>query len=161
MTVADGDAPGGAIDPDAVVAAGLGSARSAGRLDLRPEPTSVGVARRWVGGVLEHWSSDGSKAAALIVSELVGNVVLHARTELHVSVVVEESRLRVEVSDLDPTTPSLKVYGADASTGRGLRLVSMLSDEWGIDRRPDGKTVWAELSDQPLAPGAVNPGRPS
>jgi hypothetical protein len=37
--------------------------------------------------------------------------------------------------------------GPDEPTGRGLQIVNLLADEWGVERRVrDGKTVWLTLS---------------
>jgi GAF domain-containing protein len=84
--------------------------------------------------------------AALCASELVANSVLHARTEVRLSVRREGPGVRIEVGDASPvpvvalTTPS-----RDTMTGRGLRLVASVADAWGVDTGDDGKVVWAEV----------------
>jgi anti-sigma regulatory factor (Ser/Thr protein kinase) len=95
--------------------------------------------------------TDGSEAAerlALVVSELASNAVLHAGTPYSVSVVRTNGRVHVSVHDdggaaqLEP----LELNRANV-TGRGLRIVAAVADEWGSDRDADGvgKNVWAEL----------------
>ncbi len=32
-----------------------------------------------------------------------------------------------------------------ASSGRGLMLMEMLADAWGVDPRGEGKSIWFEL----------------
>ncbi|WP_327324908.1 ATP-binding protein [Streptomyces sp. NBC_01210] len=35
--------------------------------------------------------------------------------------------------------------GEMASSGRGLLLMEMLADAWGVDPRGEGKSIWFEL----------------
>lgn len=81
----------------------------------------------------------------LLVSELVSNAVLHAKTPLEVSVASRGNRIRITVSDASPAVPAVKNYGVDAVTGRGLTMVASSSAGWGIDARGDGKAVWFEV----------------
>ena len=83
--------------------------------------------------------------AELIVSELVTNAVLHAGTGPIVSVRVNHENVRIEVEDTSPVAPVLREYGLDASTGRGLRVVSNAANEWGVETTSSGKAVWATL----------------
>ena len=87
--------------------------------------------------------------AALLVSELVANVVLHARTEFTIRVRPIDDRLRIEVTDGNAVVPQRRHFDDDATTGRGLRLVSDVSTAWGVDVRGDGKCVWFELEQHP------------
>ena len=110
---------------------------------LRPAPTSAREARRFARSTLLEW---GLTAAAdvveLLVSELVTNSVLHARSEVEVRLRATESTLRVDVVDGSPRQPVLRTRDDKAMTGRGLALVAELSTEWGVDETPDGKSVW-------------------
>lgn len=122
-------------------------------LELPFELRSVGEARRWVASMLAGWSEDGVRAATLVASEMVANVMLHARTAAHLVADVHGDRLRVEVSDGDSRLPAVKHYADDAPTGRGLRLVGGLAEAWGVERRPGGKAVWAVVADRPWPAG--------
>jgi anti-sigma regulatory factor (Ser/Thr protein kinase) len=86
-----------------------------------------------------------AELAVLLVSELASNAVLHARTPFEVAVHVGESQLRVEVTDNNPTMPSLRTYVRESITGRGLHMVAASADRWGFDAQHDGKVVWFEL----------------
>lgn len=110
------------------------------------EPTSVGDARRFLRSALYGWDADGfEETATLLVSEVVTNVVLHARTAAALVVRLVEDRLRVEVRDGSPLLPIAKQYGIEATTGRGVGLLDAMSSAWGVEATASGKTVWFEL----------------
>jgi anti-sigma regulatory factor (Ser/Thr protein kinase) len=115
-------------------------------ITLPAEPSSARAARRFVADSLrsedsEHWEL----AAKLLVTELVTNAILHARTEVTVSLRVESDGLRISVRDSSRRMPSPRSYSSDATTGRGLALVERLSAEWGVEPDADGKTVWVKI----------------
>ncbi|MEU4351679.1 ATP-binding protein [Streptomyces sp. NPDC023838] len=103
-------------------------------------------------GQLDAWGvphgSEASDAAALVVAELAANAVLHGRVpgrdfELRL---VLGTVLRIEVTDTRTEgLPRRPEVAGDAEGGRGLLLVEALAKAWGVDERPPGKTVWAEL----------------
>jgi anti-sigma regulatory factor (Ser/Thr protein kinase) len=86
----------------------------------------------------------------LCLSELVTNAVLHAQTEVVVRVAIDARHVHVDVDDADPDLPVARHAAADAVSGRGLDLVSRLSNRWGVLGRGDGKTVWFELDAEPV-----------
>jgi anti-sigma regulatory factor (Ser/Thr protein kinase) len=82
----------------------------------------------------------------LLVSELVGNAVRHtgART-FGLRMLRRRGWIRIEVQDPSRGLPCLMpVHELDIS-GRGLFLVDKLSDRWGVDLLPRGKTTWFEM----------------
>lgn len=121
---------------------------------LPPDPVSVRSARAFVRDELRgSGCDDRADDAALAVSELAANAVLHARTELTVHVTVSDGLARVEVDDGSAVLPVHLPVGASALSGRGLALVDALTDRWGT--RPmatGGKTVWFELAAARSAP---------
>ncbi|MCB0958585.1 MAG: ATP-binding protein [Acidimicrobiales bacterium] len=118
-----------------------------GSIDLPAEVGSVAVARRWVRERLEAAGLDATvDTAVLLVSELVTNVVLHARTTCTVRLELGPT-IRVEVVDGSEQLPEV-ASGDDplAPSGRGMRLVEGLSASFGADALADGgKRVWFEL----------------
>jgi anti-sigma regulatory factor (Ser/Thr protein kinase) len=88
--------------------------------------------------------------ALLVLTELVGNAVRHARTHLTVSASYAEGILRLEVFDLDTRPPALLGLDDASTSGRGLHIVAAIARDWGwrtardSDGQP-GKEVWAEL----------------
>lgn len=105
------------------------------------------LARRFVTGVLERWDRPELLAdAAIVVSELTTNSVVHGSSDFIVGVSRHEGVVRVEVIDHDSTPPVIQ-SGADnpAGGGRGLRVVSEVSRSWGHELLSGGKSVWAEV----------------
>jgi anti-sigma regulatory factor (Ser/Thr protein kinase) len=134
--------------PGALYAVGVVMARAReARTSLPPELASASAARRFVGSTLRDWSCDTlSDSALLLVSELVTNAVLHARSRLDLVLQLRDERLRVEVHDGSQAQPTRKYYSPHAGTGRGLMLVEQLAAEWGVEPiAGDGKRVWFEL----------------
>lgn len=90
---------------------------------------------------------DRAADAALLVSELVTNAVMHAGGPISVSATYLDATLRVEVHDTDQhPLPNLRRPSASDKAGRGLHLVELLADRWAITPTPDGKTIWFELT---------------
>ncbi|MFD8546606.1 ATP-binding protein [Streptomyces sp. NPDC059649] len=120
-----------------------------GEVRLPSRPQSAGIARRLTAAVLlKQWSLTPQLAehAVLLVSELVGNAVRHtgART-LALRMLRRRGWIRIEVRDPSRGLPCLMpVQDLDIS-GRGLFLVDTLSDRWGVDLLPRGKTTWFEM----------------
>lgn len=84
--------------------------------------------------------------ATLVVSELVANGVLHARTAMTLSVERAGEGVRVAVSDGSHLLPQWTPASPAATSGRGLLLVERLSSNWGAERlAAGGKVVWAQI----------------
>jgi anti-sigma regulatory factor (Ser/Thr protein kinase) len=88
-----------------------------------------------------------SDTMALLVSELVSNVVLHARTPCSLRIAQQRGRIRVEVRDGSDRLPGMRERPDPlAQSGRGMQLVDGLSVAHGVDPDPcGGKRVWFEL----------------
>jgi two-component sensor histidine kinase len=84
----------------------------------------------------------------LLVSELATNCVKHTATDFEVSIDLYQSRAKVRVSDSDPAPPVLRDPAPTDLSGRGLRVVQQLSDDWGVDPSLNGhgKTVWFSMN---------------
>ena len=101
-------------------------------LHLEPVVESTPVARHWVAAHLRDLPAEVSDYAALLTSELVTNAVLHAATPMCVTLHILPDRIRIDVADGNPSFPSIKDYGQDAATGRGLTLFDTLASNWGV-----------------------------
>ena len=113
---------------------------------LAPEPSSAADARRFVRSALADWGQSSlDEVAALLVTELVTNAVLHTRSGPEITARLAGRRLRVEVADDSPTPPVRHHYSPRAGTGRGMILVGELASAWGSEPAGTGKIVWFEL----------------
>jgi anti-sigma regulatory factor (Ser/Thr protein kinase)/ABC-type transporter Mla MlaB component len=123
--------------------------RSRDSVALVPDRTAPEVARALVKEVCEEWGVRRlSRLAQLIVSELVTNGVVHARTEMAVTVRLSARTLSLAVRDGDPRLLHPAGGGAEADGrgyGRGLLIVDSMADSWGCTPTADGKVTWATL----------------
>lgn len=138
-------------------------------LRLPARSASVATARHAVRDVAARWSLPETVVldAEMVVSELVTNAVLHARTDCELSIEPCLPGLRLAVADDDNQSPlpptafvpvgeglltgaaeghrALADLLAERATGRGMAIVEALSTTWGVETRGGGKVVWAEL----------------
>jgi DNA-binding NarL/FixJ family response regulator len=114
--------------------------------ELPAEPLSASQARDAVTNALITTVSDTSlDTLVLLTSELVTNVVTHARSRCHLGVELFDEVVRVSVTDESGVPLEVRSVGSDSESGRGLALVEMLSSNWGVVNRTAGKTVWFEV----------------
>lgn len=92
-------------------------------------------------GCGEHPTRD----AALLVTELAANAVVHARSSFSVSVSLRHSTLRVDIADGKPLAADLSAQEWLPRRGHGLGLIDAICVRWGADLTADGKIVWGEL----------------
>lgn len=119
--------------------------------DLAARITSAAEARhRSITWLTRHAvAGQTAETAVLIVSELVTNAVVHSGSRV-VSCALQlgGGLLRVEVTDqgTGQTSPAVRHAAADELSGRGLLLVSTVSEAWGVSPAlPCGWTVWAAV----------------
>ncbi|MFF0389718.1 SpoIIE family protein phosphatase [Kitasatospora sp. NPDC004615] len=105
----------------------------------------VGRARSLVRDQLAAWQLTAlTETVELLVSELVTNAVRVARSEVQLQL-IRVDKLLVEVSDDNHNLPSLEPADSLSEHGRGLNLVSKLSEKWGTARKAVGKVVYFEM----------------
>jgi anti-sigma regulatory factor (Ser/Thr protein kinase) len=114
------------------------------------EPERISVGRQLVRELLHDWKDpEQVDSAVLMVSEMATNVLVHTDGDALMAAEVSgergERRLRVEVADASDELPHKRRPGEMASSGRGLVLMEMLADAWGVDPRGEGKSIWFEL----------------
>jgi anti-sigma regulatory factor (Ser/Thr protein kinase) len=84
--------------------------------------------------------------AALVVSELVTNAIVHGRTDVDLDLrIVDSTLLEVRVGDTGPGLPAVATAAVDRVGGLGLRVVDQLSSGWGVESADAGKVVWCRL----------------
>jgi anti-sigma regulatory factor (Ser/Thr protein kinase) len=102
-------------------------------------------ARRAVTALAQEHLPVAADAAALVAGELLANALQHAGAPVTMRAHVTSERLVVEVEDTSALVPRPTLAADDHDGGRGLALVSALSDAWGVRLSRTGKTTWAEL----------------
>ena len=122
-----------------------------GRHDLKADLACPGVARRLIrNALLAAGRDEWVGTAELVVSEVVTNATLHAHTAIELWFGVYHQHLCVEVRDFNPTLPVQREYEVQATTGRGMALVSTLAKSCGVQSLgEDGKVVWFCVADDP------------
>lgn len=114
---------------------------------LPAEPASVAESRMLVRDLLNAADrNDLVETAVLLVSEVVTNALLHAGTPIDLSASLDDTGLRVEVSDGSTHLPVRRRYAPTAGTGRGMVMLEQMVDDWGVARHGRGKTVWFHLA---------------
>ncbi|MBI0381678.1 SpoIIE family protein phosphatase, partial [Streptomyces albiflaviniger] len=107
-------------------------------------PQAAGVARKHVRKQLSAWGlEDLTMTTELLVSELVGNVVRHAKGPAQLRLLRTDC-LICEVSDDSLTMPRIRRALETDEGGRGLQLVAALSQRWGTRYTATGKCIWTE-----------------
>jgi len=127
-------------------------------LTLAPTVDSVGAGRRLVGAALSEWGLDAlSYTATLLTSEVLTNSLLHARTQIDLTVArTAPTEVTISVRDGSTLVPRRRQHAHDATTGRGLELLDRLAQSWRIEPDANGKTLtftvggdidpWAEFA---------------
>jgi len=120
-----------------------------GRRDFSGHADQVAAARRFVASAIQR-GGPAREVSRLLVSEAATNALLHSASgdggTFSVEYLISDRLLRVEIHDGGgPNSPRRRVHHPESMTGRGLDLFDALSDRWGVDGTPDGRTVWFEL----------------
>ena len=91
-----------------------------------------------------------SLTTSSVVSELVTNAIRYATGSIRLRL-IRERALVCEVLDGGATAPHLRHPRTTDEGGRGLLLVSQLTQRWGTRFVTEGKIIWAEqaLTDLP------------
>ena len=114
-------------------------------------PVSAAIARAAVSNRLSRQGVVARRGedAALVVSELVGNSLRHARPRadgtLLVSWQLTDDEIIVEVTDGGSGEPVMQAPDLSAASGRGLVVIDALARRWGTRYDAEGTTVWAVL----------------
>jgi anti-sigma regulatory factor (Ser/Thr protein kinase) len=114
--------------------------------DVPPDPRAVAGARHFLRSTFHEWGidEDTTEVAALCLSELVTNAVVHAYDGCVVRILREPGTVTTAVRD-NGTPPGSAVHEPDDPLrvhGRGLQLVEALVPRWGSELDAVGTTVW-------------------
>lgn len=148
--------------------------------ELAADPRSARRGRDVVARTCRRWDVEPICAElSLPVSELVTNAILHAGTDLQLTISLTWQFIEVAVRDRDRRPPIVRpirldleadlaaapntdarygdwrergwdVPGSGSLTaGRGLHIVNAVADEWGIAELSGGKDVWFRVRTPP------------
>ena len=158
MTSPPGRAAARPLTAPAPLPARTGPPTRQATLTLGPLPTAPATARGVLTTALTLWELPHLKdTAELITSELVTNAITAStakappgREPLPVTlwIAARDHELIIRVWDPDPTPPprDQPLPGPLTENGRGLIIVSSLSQQWGTHPAPGGgKYVWSTL----------------
>ncbi|MER7925609.1 MULTISPECIES: SpoIIE family protein phosphatase [unclassified Streptomyces] len=131
---------------------GLDAPQSGGRLQQHVGPgdaEALTEARHMIRAAVRAWGvGERSDEVELVADELITNALMHTEGSAIVTLRVfngTERRLRVEVEDSSSALPRRREAGESGVSGRGLLLVDLLTDVWGVEARGSGKCVWCEF----------------
>lgn len=102
-------------------------------------------------GIEQHHRSD----AALVVTELVSNVVDHVGGDASVvlELTLSDEWLRISIADGSAVRPVVRELTGNQPRGRGMQIVTAVTDRWGCEDHHGGKRVWADLATSPSRSG--------
>jgi hypothetical protein len=113
-------------------------------LPLSPEPSNVARARSFVLDLVPQADDDCRDCLSLLTSELATNVVVHARTEMRVVVLLTGDVAVVGIHDLDLGHSEIVTHDRDG--GRGLMIIDAIAAAHGRAGFPTGgKVIWFRL----------------
>jgi serine/threonine-protein kinase RsbW len=123
--------------------------------------SAIRPVRRQLHAALSEWGLEQvADEVVQAVQELMANAVEHgcrhrlSGAEVTVKAVYRDEHVRVDVHDPSDQRPQERPESGERESGRGLSIVGVLADRWGVkmDRASAGKSVWLEF-DAPLGRG--------
>ncbi len=115
---------------------------------LKPVAGTARLSRELVTEACVRWELPHlAGAACIVVTELVNNVVVHARTPMTVMLARHGDSMSVAVRDRSTHVPRFSGEPVPVTSygGRGLLLIDSVAQRWGSLVLADGKVVWAVL----------------
>ena len=104
---------------------------------------SVNLARVNVSQNLELEEKIDVHQVIAVLSELVANSIIHATTELQVSLERWQYMIKIVVADANDQPPVMRSLDVAVDCGRGMHIVDQYSDLWGYEITDQGKRIWA------------------
>jgi anti-sigma regulatory factor (Ser/Thr protein kinase) len=97
--------------------------------------------------LLDHQLLHLADRIRLVASELATNALVHAGTDFSVTLSADDRAVLLTVRDDNVLLPAQRVAQLiDATNGRGLEIVSIVSTDWGVNDEGGSKAVWASFA---------------
>ncbi|MFC4584497.1 ATP-binding protein [Sphaerisporangium corydalis] len=115
------------------------------RWELPADPSVTAKCRALVREALTEWDMHHLiDDVMVVVTELLGNAILHGGPPIHVVLRADQGLLTGSVADGGAGWPRMRATGAETEHGRGLRIVTALTLGWGVEPAPGGagKSIW-------------------
>ena len=123
-------------------------------LDCTPE--SARISRELVRSTLHSIDTDLVEVAAILTDEMVANAVKHGQPPISLAIESDREGIVISVADSGPEFPEARTVSRTAENGRGLMIIDILSDEWGVLPLYQGKQVWFRLHVRDVLAGQTN-----
>ena len=121
------------------------------RRRITPDRDAPAMARAAVHAFLEEHGVRDGDAAQLVASELVTNAVVHAGTDMDLTLRLVPPLLHIAVRDTaNGQVKIASIINESSESGRGLLLVDALATAWGTLVPDIGKVVWATVRVRPV-----------
>ncbi|MGC4803580.1 ATP-binding protein [Micromonospora sp. DT233] len=149
------DGPSGCATADeATVALARPPLATATSTELPPTVGAARLVRMLLTDRCAQWGlPELAEPGCIAVTEMVNNVVAHARTAMTVRLAARDDTLHIGVRDHSRRQPALPgAAPVDTAGGRGLLLIDTVARRWGSTLLPDGKLIWAVLRPDPATP---------
>lgn len=129
-------------------------------IELPATSEAPAIARHFVATTLDCVAHPTSMldVAILLTSELVTNAVLHGTPPIELTVECVGHSSEIRVRDQHPRTPTLKDPTPLDTGGRGMMLVDLLADTWGVAAARPGKETWFRLRSRVSLPASARDG---
>lgn len=114
---------------------------------LVAKPVSAPKARAFVcRHLIEHGAAYLVDPVRLVVSELATNAIVHARTSFTVTLSSTDRTVTLAVREESPARRVPAQAQRTDLSGRGRRIVQLISSDWGVVATgPGSHTVWASF----------------
>jgi MEDS: MEthanogen/methylotroph, DcmR Sensory domain len=113
-------------------------------------PDAPAAARHFAAGEMRRWATADTTEladdAALVVTELAANAIVHARSGFTLALWAHRDVLRISVRDRSPLPRPEDGPALPPAPLHGLGAVDALAKRWGVEPLGTaGKTVWVDL----------------
>jgi anti-sigma regulatory factor (Ser/Thr protein kinase) len=115
------------------------------QLALEPAAESLRISREAVRPTLTSVDPESVELAAILTDEVVANAIKHGEPPIELALGGGDDRIEVAVTDRGAELPVLRTPEPAAQSGRRMRIVALLSDEWRVEELPRGKRIWFRL----------------